>query len=232
MSRVRQLGYGAMMVCICANFSSQESDSSKEKPKVNFYGTLVDNSGTEYTVENILIGNLYKSIPVYTQPQNAALDPQQDSSFLDLNEVAEITTTLPANPTATEPQVTYAGRPYHQIQVILKDSKKTTTPYIVEVSRKLTCDVPNEAGAIKKQLSFSGFKKITITGSRKQEKEEIEPKSTTIAKANERNRQCQEVGKALHQLEEETEKINDANRGNISELVQSVKNWVGGLCSS
>lgn len=228
MSKMRRFWYSCIMISLCANFATQESEEGKEKPKVNFEGILLDNSGQSYTVENITIGGIYKSIPVYSQPAQNNQDPLQNTTFLDLAETSEIRTV--DTPAA---DLVYLGRPYVKIEVISKDSKKTTFSYLVETSRKIMCDIRNDAGPLEKQIAFPALKTLTITD-HKARVEKATPPTTGApdAKVAERNRQCEQASKAIYQLEQETEKLSGSQKGTITELVESVKNWVGGLCSS
>ena len=58
------------LLIIAANWGAQTSQEPREKPDVNFYGTLKDTSGVTYEVEYITVGHLYSQIPLYSVPKD------------------------------------------------------------------------------------------------------------------------------------------------------------------
>lgn len=220
---------GCIMMTLCVNFSQQESDTPKEKPTVNFYGSLVDSTGDEFSVSNITINGLYKGIPVYAKPPEPGIEPEKNTTFIDLAETTEIRPAYQANP--REGLQRYHERTYIEIVIVSNDRKKTKNNYLVEESRKIICDVDNEAGPLEKQLSFEALKRLKIEGHERREEE----KESTKAKHKrdlERERQCREAGKTLRKLEKEAQNVSEPEKSKITELIETVKNWVGGICGS
>ena len=153
---------------LCANFSEQSSDSvvGDEKPEINVYGALEDTSGNSYqNVQNITIGRMYKEIPAYKMPPNKDDDPADNSTFLDLAEIQNITTPHP------DVQHTFNNRDYIEIQVTSQGGHQDN--YIVEISRRVSCDVAKGNDLVRKELKFSVVRKITIAGYRRQPKEKL-----------------------------------------------------------
>jgi hypothetical protein len=228
MSNGKKLIIGLIMIGLCANFGQQESDTTKEKPRVNFRGLLRDNSGQEFSVENITIGGLYKDIPVYAKPITPTSEPEINTTLLDLSEVDEI------KPTFEHPEqklVDYQNRRYVEITVILKDAKKTTMNFIIELSRKIMCDIKTEAGDVEKRLSFEALQSLKLQDYIKNEESK---RNKTQEKTRDKNReyQCREAGKALKKLEDVSEKVSGEQKSKLTELIESLKNWIGGICGT
>lgn len=228
MKQLKHLSIGLIMIGLCANFGQQESDTAKEKPKVNFKGILRDSTGQDYPVENITIGLLYKDIPVYAKPASPSMEPEANTTLLDLNEIDEI---KPAHARAEEGIVTYNNRRYIEIIVISRDTAKTAMNFIIELTRKIMCDIKNEAGLIEKRLSFEALQSLKIESYTKN----VEPKengSKEKTRNKDREYQCREASKALRELETESEKVSGEQKNTLNKLIESVKNWVGGICGT
>lgn len=207
----------------CVNWAQQESSTGKEKPQVNFKGTLTDSSGQTSVVENITISGLYKNIAFYAIPKDETINPESNTTLVDLNEVEE----LASAPHETE-KLLFNNRPYNK--VVIKFKNKSESTFIVEASRKIFCDIAINGGNIEKRLSFEALKTLDITGHQKLEEKpqaDVAPK-----KAHPHAHECEQAGKALQELTKEVEKVPEPHKNTIGELVDSVKNWVGGICST
>lgn len=144
---------------VCAHFGSQDSSiTGREKPAINFYGTLIDTSGNTFKVENITISGLYKQVPMYQKPLSTKIDPNINITRLDLNEIAKIE--VPSQDTI----LTFNNRDYIEVIVTSSDPAKTTQSYITEKSKRVICDQINKAGSIEKDLSFQAIDSLTIEG--------------------------------------------------------------------
>lgn len=144
---------------LCANFSSQDTSiTGREKPKINFYGTLTDTSGNTFEVENITISGLYKQIPLYAKPNDPKVDPTINITRIDINEISQVEIPHPNT------FLTYNNRQYVEIIITSADATKTTQHYITEKTKRIICDQVNAAGTIEKDLSYQAIDKIIIKG--------------------------------------------------------------------
>lgn len=212
-----------LLAFVCINWGQQESNTGKEKPQVNFKGTLTDTSGQTYSVENITISGLYKNIPFYAIPLDEKANPESNATLVDLNEVEE----LKSVPYETQ-KLQFNNRSYNKVTVALKNKSENT--YVVEASRRIFCDIPINGGSIEKRLSFEALKKLVITSH--EQREEHQRADVVRKKASEHTHECEQAGKALQELTKEIEKVPGPEKNAISALVDSVKNWVGGICST
>lgn len=146
---------------LCANFGAQdESVAGREKPRINFYGTLTDTTGESYNVENISISGMCKQIPVYQKPASKDVDPTINITRIDFSELHSISV---PNPNAI---LNYNNRQYIEILITSKDHSKTSKTYIIERSKRLICDQINTAGPIEKDLSFQAVDTVVFEGYR------------------------------------------------------------------
>src|SRR3989338_4507620 len=145
------------------------------QPDINFYGTLEDHAHT-VEVESILIGGKYESIPVYQQvtvsnnsQQDQNIDPKQNKTLINLQDVKSIALQHPNNPTTSSIQVN--NKTY--IQIVIESLHGSKKKYLVESTRKITCkEIDKSAEIIEKptlqsrDISFVHVKKLTIKGYR------------------------------------------------------------------
>ncbi len=159
--------YGAYMYVLSslllAQFSSQQSSTGHEKPNVNFFGELKDQSGNTYNVENITISGLYKQVPFYKVPPRPTMNPDTNTTRIDLEEIYQISVPYKGDVPKT---YTLNKREYIEIEVTYNDSVKTKSSYIIEKRRKLYCDQLSDAGIIQKELSFEAVDYLIIKGHR------------------------------------------------------------------
>jgi len=149
---------------VCAHFGSQdESIEGREKPHINFYGTLTDTTGQQYNVENLTISGMYKQIPVYQKPDNKTINPSINTTRIDFTEVSSIQVPRPNT------FLTYNNRQYIEIIITSRDMKGTKDSYIIERSKRVICDQVNTAGPIEKDLSFQAVDNVVFKGHKVQE---------------------------------------------------------------
>lgn len=220
-------------ICLLAlmgiNFAQQESGSSREKPRVNVYGTLSDQADQVIDVENIVIGDLYKQIPFYAKPSVATIEPESNTTYIDLVDIAELGPRGGQYP--NENTFVFNNRHYIEITIVLKGKEHLSADYLVETTRRIWCDFITSAGPIQKQLSFDALKKLVIKGY--VHREERPEKAPDSHKSMDRSRQCAEAGKKIHELEIEVKKIEESDHKSfIRSLIDSLKNWIGGICGT
>ncbi|NBP00247.1 MAG: hypothetical protein EBU90_09010 [Proteobacteria bacterium] len=151
---------------LLSNFGSQdESVAGRIKPTINFYGSVTDTSENSYDVENITVSGMYKQVPFYAKPKNKETDPTINITRIDFAEIAELTVPFP------EQILTFNNRQYIEVQIVSKDPQRTTSSFIIELSKRIICDQVNTAGPIEKDLSFKALKKIVFKGHKSPEKE-------------------------------------------------------------
>ncbi|MBV8660863.1 MAG: hypothetical protein JO129_01820 [Candidatus Dependentiae bacterium] len=167
----------AILFCYNASMVTNNSAESSTEPDVNFYGILEDHVHTT-EVESILIDGRYKDIPVYqqvvspTQQDKTAIptqeiDPKQNKTLINLQDIKSISLEHPNNPTASSIKVN--NRVY--IQIIVELLHGTKKKYLVESTRKITCkeidksaDIQEKPTLQTRNINFIHVKKLTIKG--------------------------------------------------------------------
>jgi hypothetical protein len=132
------------------NGSVVDSNNKDKRPDVNFYGTLQDHSNKIISIEDILINGKYKQIPVYQiidertasktktsvdQSKAIEMDPKQNKTLLDLNDIASIALKHPDKP--IEHEIEINNHKYIEIMVTLING--SVQNYLIESSRDLSC---------------------------------------------------------------------------------------------
>jgi hypothetical protein len=144
---------------LCANFGTDDTSiAGREKPRINFYGTLTDTSGRKYNVENITISGMYKQIPFYQKPTSKEIDPHINITRLDFAEVYSISVPHPNT------LLNFNNHEYIEIEITSKDPKHTKETYIIEKSKRVICDQVNNAGPIEKELAFQAVDVLIFEG--------------------------------------------------------------------
>jgi len=143
------------------------------QPDINFYGILEDHVHTA-SVESILIGGRYESIPVYQHiksdehDKNHKIDPKQNKTLINLQDIKSISLHNPENPTASSIQIN--NKTY--IEIIVESVHGTKKKFLIESTRKITCKEIDKGADIKEKtpslqnrdISFLHVKKLNITG--------------------------------------------------------------------
>lgn len=211
-------------LALCAQYSSQDSTSGANKPKVNFYGVLTDMSNKEYNLENITISGMYEGITVYTKPSYADLSPQHQVkiNLANIHEIRTVlvpsTRTTPASAPFTPAIVTFNKREYVEIEVISNDSVKTKSNYIIEKTKNIYGD-EGPKGHIDsitdvKSLKINGHKDrdTTPTAQPKQENKPVTPTKTKDFKSAEKQ------NSAIENLKQQIRDL-------LAELNSTVHGW-------
>ena len=173
MKRIILWSISAISLLLFANFGMQDSTTAgREKPKVNFHGTLVDSTGKKYKVANITISGLYKQIPFYQPPPEKADDPTLNTTRIDLTEVYQLSV---PNPNKVS---TFDERQYIDVEITSNNTEKTKHNYIVEKTRKLYCDQVDGKLSYEKDFAMETVKLITIDGHKLREGEKPAPEET------------------------------------------------------
>src|SRR3990167_7075078 len=150
------LSAGVILLCVNMGMQNEGSVAGGGRPDINFYGTLKDNTGASYAVENITIGGMFKQIPVYAKPASPTANPGDNRTLLDLKEIKAII--VPEG----EKELTFGGKPYTEIVVVSLDGTKRT--YMIETSKLLRCGEKNASGDTEKELAFRAVMEINIRG--------------------------------------------------------------------
>jgi len=161
----------------CFNGSVVTTTNSTEKsmePDINFYGTLEDHTHTA-NIQSILIGGRYESIPVYQDIARThsvdkniiEIDPKQNKTLLNLQDIKSIALEHPNNPTASSIQVN--NKKY--IQIIVEMLHGTKKKYLIEATRKITCKEVDKSVEVTenptlqiRDLNFIHVKKLSVQG--------------------------------------------------------------------
>lgn len=183
------LAWSVIALTLFVNWGTPESsiDSTRRHP-INFKGLLTTHDGRAIRVENIAIGGMYKDIAVYDMPaksnaemfgpkeSDSALSPQtvrykltEDPhkgiiTKIDLAEVSEIVVPHAKTMWVFKRKNGYRPLEFIEIEIISNDAKKTKNNYLVETSRKITCDQTNEAGPISKIIPFETISSLVLHG--------------------------------------------------------------------
>ncbi len=150
--------------------NTNTASNAQVGPDVNFYGRLQDHQHTAY-VESILIGGKYESIPFYqhsTIPQQggADIDPKQNKSLLNLQDIKSISLAHPENPSHSSIKIN--NRTY--IQIMIETLHGSQKPFLVESTRKISCKEVEQSSTAapsinqSRDISFVHVKKLSIEG--------------------------------------------------------------------
>lgn len=152
-------------ILICCNWGSKDESGTQltgdgKKPEINFFGTILDNTGSLVKAENITIARMFRQIPVYMKPKDVTItsyNPAENIARLDLAEISKISIENP------ETIYNFLNRPYIEITV-LSDNMATENTYIIETSKKVFFDEKNESGPIEREIALTALHEITILG--------------------------------------------------------------------
>jgi hypothetical protein len=146
--------------------ASDTSVENRAKPAINFYGTIKDNTASDFKAENITLGGQFRQIAVYPLPtpttKSATYDPTINTVFLDFAEIARIEV---PNPYTTH---TFNNREYITIRVTSRDAEKTVHNYTIELTKKIFCEQINGAGALERELKLTAVETIIFEGHKDQ----------------------------------------------------------------
>lgn len=227
---LRNIFFCSIAFVFFAQFSGQNSSTSaSEKPAINVSGTLTDSSDQTYSVENITISGRYEDIPVYQKPKSPEVNPDINTTKIDLREISEIRLVSPTI-------LKFNNRDYIEIEVISNDSKKTKNAYIVDRTKRLQCDEVNEAGPIEKELSFLAVKNLEIKRARAREEVICEGKrylesdkhivtDVTITKTKSLINQLEDTTKQISKEDPKEAAIQTQLMHVIDELKNTLKSW-------
>ncbi len=161
--------FACIVIIICAQFSNPHSKQSKDRPEVNFYGSLIYSDGQEIEVENITINNLVRDIVVYHQPPTypTHADQKNDKGFdleinrtkLSLDKICRIRT--------LDPLFIYRNRNYVKIEVLSNDQEQVHNVFLIEQRKEVSCTL--QKSQFEKEVSFSALKELKIFGRKAQQ---------------------------------------------------------------
>lgn len=188
MKKVIQGTLSLLIVALLANWGSEQTTvDGRKKNKINIRGTLethgLDEQGNPklYKVNNIAIGKLYERIPVYAKPSPSDFDPvtrmlNVDPASKFLKAYIDLVTDEGRWETAEirvdQPDVTWKYKKkeysseveYVGITFVSNDEEKTEESYIIDLSKKITCDEINAAGPKEMEVPIQTLKRLTIEG--------------------------------------------------------------------
>jgi hypothetical protein len=224
--------FSALSLYATAGAGSRESS---ERPAVNYYGTLEDASGQRSSIEYLAIGSrtITSRIPVYGLGRGSTANPRTKTTYLDLNDIRELTIAPNANP-----PLCYEGTAYTEVVIMLKNpdgEQPVSKNFLIESTRKLWCDeLVAGTRRIPQELQLPAIKKIMITGARSADLEyrDIgEPHLSASEREQRKNHSCSQAAKTLNALEAAANNLPEPHKGSVKSLIESIQNWVGGLCS-
>lgn len=155
-------------IIVCAHFSNPHSKQGRDKPEINFYGSLVYADGQEVDVENITIGNAVRDIVVYHEPPASAFTKKKNEKGFDieinrtrlsLDKICRIRT--------LNPLIVYRNRNYVKIEVLSNDQEQVHNVFLIEQRKEISCSL--KKSGFEKEVSFSALKDLKIFGRRSQQ---------------------------------------------------------------
>jgi hypothetical protein len=167
------LGLGALIAC--TGFGQSDKDAAPQKHHMNYHGKLVDVRGKVSDVDNISISGKLETIKMYEIPLDASHDPAENITVFNLSQIYSIE---PAPREKCDISHRFKNREYNEIIVTLNDPEKTQHHYLIDASQKIMCDLVTGAGPLEKQLTFSGIKKLIITGKSERSYNQLCPASS------------------------------------------------------
>lgn len=227
---IGRIGIVISALLLCAQFSSQQSSlGTPEKPAINISGTLITDGvdGNPHEVENITISGRYENIPVYEKPSSEDVNPDINTTRLDLRQISEI------RPVSVE-ILKFNNRDYVEIEIVSNDAKKTKNTYIIERVKRVQCDEVNAAGPIEKEVSFLAIKNLIIKGSRPRQEAICEHMQyaeknivldSTITQTKNLVNQLEDTTKQLHADDPKESAIKSQLLHLIHEVKQALKSW-------
>ena len=220
-----KIALGMAALLLCAQFTSQQSSlGTPEKPAVDVYGTLITDKAHE--VENITISGRYENISVYERPSSENVNPDINTTRLDLRQISEI------HPVSTE-ILKFNNRDYIELEVVSNDANRTKNSYIIERVKRVQCDEVNAAGPIEKEVSFLAIKNLVIKGSRPRKEALCEKQypernivlDTTITQTKTLVDQLEDTTKQLPNENPKESAIKSQLLHLIHEVKQTLKSW-------
>ncbi len=232
--------YACMLIITCWNGSMVDSGGKDKRPDVNFYGQLQDHSST-CSVEDILIGGKYEQIPVYQllqaaksspepSPSDLKLDPKQNKTFLDLNEISSISLLHPDRPTTHE--LTINNKKYVEIEIVTITGSKQI--YLVESTRELSC-IKIDKGPSEDQkpiqeerkLNMIHVKQLLIKGRKSsQDKKNKESEDSSIS---DKSKLAQGTEQILDQIEKKVNNLPKEDPSNYEQFKESLLSMLKAL---
>jgi hypothetical protein len=214
-----------LTVLTCWNGSVVESNSKDKRPDVNFYGTLLDHaSKAPAQVENILIGGKYKNITFYADESvesnktadGKIMDPKQNKTIMDLEEIEKIELAFPDKPIEHERTINSSKFSVIKVTSINGSSKN----YLVESSRDLTCTVSDKGSDSKstpiyqeRKLNMIHVKSLIIKGKKSAQDVSV----SRIAKDEHSSDKVELATSTEKILDEIEEKVNDLPKSDPSQ---------------
>lgn len=173
MQGVKHIFLMLVVVCFLAHFSMQESMNFHEKPRVNFYGTIIDHNGIHYEAENILFGGAYKQIIFYMPPPSQDVEP---THRVKIDLCAGLVLQVPYE--GNKPIVKTFNR-YDYIKVdVISNNETTKNSYVIPRSMKVYFDKIGEGcQAREHEVAFEEIDKIIIKGYHEREEKKVKHSS-------------------------------------------------------
>ena len=162
-----------LMIFLLCNWSQDNNVSGNRKQKVNFFGEIETKNNTQYEVDNISIGRIYKQIPLFEVQKDAqensviTTDPRKGIiSRYDLAEIASIEVPHPDLILTYQKKSGGVKTDFIELSITLNDKTNTKTSCLIDLRRKLYCDKISNAGPIEMEVPFTSLKKLIVKGYR------------------------------------------------------------------
>lgn len=226
MKHTAALFYAVFAFVLCANFSTNQSENTNDRPDVNVTGKLTTEGNTN-SVENITFSGLYKNIPFYSVPVSPAQKPTLNTTYIGLDAIEKI---RPVSENPHESIKKFDNREYVEIIITLKHvpgAPVTEHHFLVETTRRIFCDVigMNGIANLKKEVAIEAISSLTITGikartteqAKKTDKKSDEDSAAKIAL-------CTKTKNDLKKLETGAKK--DPEKSKLIKNIQDTVNYI------
>lgn len=165
----------ALIVIACTGFGGGGKEATP-KNYFDYYGQVTDNHGKTIKVENITISDKQRDIKLYDVPADQLHDPAESITVIDLNQIYAIE---PA-PHEKCPFIHFKSKEYNKVIITLRDDHKTQQVYLLPTSEKLKCEQTTGAGALPRQFTFNGMKKLVIEGKHEHTYQQLYPQNASL----------------------------------------------------
>jgi hypothetical protein len=209
--------------------SGSMSTAAEERPIKNYFGVVETAESAMLEVEYIAIGSRIKTdgIIVYEQPASVEQNPRDHRIDLDLSLVERIIVV------PHQKAIRYINVDYYAITIQFKGTEHPQRLYLIEGSNSLFCDeVDGFHNPVPNEFRFPAVKQVVIKGVRSAGLTDRAKEKVATPEHQERTRHyCTAAAKTIGELEQEVDKLSGDQKGTFTQLLDKIKNWVGGLCS-
>lgn len=213
---------------------NSEEENVEVQPDVNIHAQLLDTSGQTYDVQSVAIGTRTNTnkIRMYSEPQDETIDPTINSTLINLDDVHRITT-------CAQTEGAHCSRRFNHIEYIpikvefVEGSDTSSNTYLIEASRALFCTIAKGSAQVHKRMTMSALAELTINHESASIPAHSSRREQKLSPAAERRAaHCDQAIETLKNMEEVAQQTKHPYRKKLQELINRMKDLIGGLCNS